>query len=249
MKKSSTFVSDSGALSAALDAARGPVVVLDPCGELWSQYWQKCHWDRMWAAWRFMPGDPSGPDSWDVLGELRDVDNAAGAAALAVALFPANQYTEATRQVMVSVLAFANDTRHFSGLPELAGQLWADDLWTAIARWSRQYMHHPALQAARTLLTQEGANEAEGAIRSRMATYHHPHVAQTFQSGAGFRLSTLAQQPCQVIFLTPSIRCMENPELTAVYALLLNSLRRLGALYSVEFALIEPTLNAEGDVT
>jgi hypothetical protein len=85
------------------------------------------------------------------------------------------------------------------------------------------------------------------AIRNCMATYHHPHVAETFTGASGLSLSTLRQRPGQIIFLTPDIRCMESPGLMSVYTFLVNALCALGALHCVTFAFPEPTLTAEGD--
>lgn len=251
MTTSGTFAPDAGALSSLLDAAAGPVLVLDPCGALWEAFWQAPRWKTLWQAWRLAPGQTQEGDVWDVLGALRHVHAMDGSEALAAALFPADGHSDLTRSLMACVLAFADDTAHFigraSGLGALAGQLWADDLWTAIARWSRQYPHHPALQAARALLTHEGAGGSVLAIRGRMAIFHHPHVAETFTGAPGFSLSALRQRPGQVIFLTPDIRCMESEALTSVYGFLFNALQAMAALHHVTFSLAELTLTAEGD--
>lgn len=248
MTLSSVFASDGRALSDALDAGRGPIVVLDPCGELWAQFWQESRW-RLWRAWRFSPGHVERYDCWDVLAELQSVNPRAGATVLASALFPLTDDAELTRRLMGLVLAFADDTGHFNGLASLAGQLWADDLWPALTRWSRLFPHHPMLQMARALLTQEGAGTAVLTIRNRMATYHHPHVAETFQAGVGFRITTLGLQLGQIIFLTPGIRCLENPELMAVYAFIIESLLQLSALHHKPFTLFQPAHIFEGDAS
>jgi len=251
MITSGTFAPDAGALSSLLDAGKGPVLVLDPCGALWQSFWDTPRWSTLWQAWRLAPGQTQEGDVWDVLGALRHVHAVEGAAALAASLFPAENHSDLTRELMACVLLFADDTGHFNGegagFGALAGQLWADDLWIALARWSRRYPYHPSLQAARELLTQEGAGEAAAAIRSRMTIYHHPHVAETFTGAPGFGLGTLKQRPGQVIFLTPDIRCMESAELTDVYAFLFDALRAVGALHYVTFSLAEPKIISEGD--
>ena len=250
MITSGTFAPDAGALSSLLDAGEGPVLVLDPCGALWEAFWQSPRWKNAWQAWRLAPGQTQEGDVWDVLGALRQVTAEDGCGALATALFPADGHSDLTRELMTCVLTFADDTGHFTGrsagLGGLAGQLWADDLWTAIARWSRLYEKHPALQTARALLTQDGAGESVRAVRDRMAIFHHPHVAESFTGGAGIDLRRLRQRPGQVIFLTPDIRCMESAELTGVYAFLLDALRAFGALHHVTFSLAEPLIIPEG---
>lgn len=245
MIMNSWFSPDGSDLYATLEAGLGPVVVLDPCGELWTQFLLEDRW-RLWRVWRLMPGQAGDFDGWDVLGEIQGVNAAAGASVLAAALFPLTQNTELTRRLMSCVLAFANDTGHFMGLPALAGQLWADDLWPVIARWSRLFPYHPALQKARELLTLEGAGEAMMAIRHRMMTYHHPHVAETFQAGMGFCLSRLRLQPGQILFLTPSIRCLENVDLMAVYTFITESLLQLSALHYQPLTLFQPKFPFEG---
>ncbi|WP_226020500.1 prepilin peptidase-dependent protein [Serratia symbiotica] len=245
MTMSSVFVPDSHALTAALDAADGPLLVLDPCGELWTQFWQASRW-RCWQAWRLMPGQTPEGDNWDVLRELQGVKAREGVAALSGALFPGEGPASLTHRLMVCILTFAEDTRCCADLPTLAGRLWADDLWAVIARWRRQYRVHPALQAAQTLLTQWGAGEAAQAIRERMAVYHHPHVAETFLAGYGFRLETLRARPGQILFLTPGIRCLEDPALMAVYAFITGALRALSVLHYQPFTLFQPTLTHQG---
>jgi len=240
------FAPDGRDLYTALETGHGPVVVFDPCGELWTQFWLESRW-QLWRAWRLMPGQTDRHDGWDVLGELQSVNVAEGAAVLAAALFPLMPSDSLTQRLMRCVLTFADDCGLFSGLPDLASQLWADDLWTAMARWSRQFPYHSALQAARALLTQEGAGEAVLAIRLRMMTFPHPHVAPTFQGGAGFRLSRLRQQPGQILFLTPDIRCLENPELMAVYTFMTECLMQLSALHYQPFTLFQPAKPVEGD--
>lgn len=251
MTTSGTFAPDAGALSSLLDAGSGPVLVLDPCGEMWAAFWNTPRWSRLWQAWRLAPGQTQEGDVWNVLDALRHVNAADGAAAVAAALFPAETYSDLTRRLMACVIGFADDTGHFSGdaagLGALAGQLWADDLWIALARWGRQYPYHPSLQAARELLTHDGAGDAAAAIRSRMAIYHHPHVAETFTGAPGFSLSTLKLRPGQVVFLTPDIRCMESDDLTSVYGFLARALLQMAALHHVTLPLIEPILTAEGD--
>ena len=253
MTMSGTFAPDAGALATLLDAGEGPVIVLDPCGVLWAQFWLTARWSSLWQAWRLAPGQTQEGDVWNVLDALKGVSAPEGCTSIAAALFPAGEHSELTRQLMACVLAFADDSGYFSGqssgLGGLAGQLWADDLWAALARWSRKYPYHPALQTARSLLTQNGAGESVQAIRDRMAIYHHPHVAESFAGCAGLNLSTLRQRPGQIIFLTPDIRCMETPALTSVYAFLMNALCTMGALHCVTFALLEPTLTAKGDAT
>ncbi|MGK3137960.1 prepilin peptidase-dependent protein [Pantoea trifolii] len=251
MTTSGTFAPDAGALSSLLDAAAGPVLVLDPCGALWEAFWQAPRWKTQWQAWRLAPGQTQEGDVWDVLGALRHVRATDGSEAISAALFPADAHSDLTRSLMTCVLAFADDTGHFigrsSGLGALAGQLWAGDLWSTLARWSREYPYHPSLQAARALLTHEGAGESVKAISHRMAIFHHPHVAEAFTGAPGFRLSALRQRPGQVIFLTPDIRCMESEELTSVYGFLFNALQAMAALHHVAFSLAEPALTAEGD--
>ncbi|NWC63947.1 prepilin peptidase-dependent protein [Cedecea sp. P7760] len=251
MTTSGTFAPDVGALFSLLDAGSGPVLVLDPCGALWDAFWQTPRWKNLWQAWRFAPGQAQEGDVWDVLSALRQVDPADGATAVAAALFPADCHSDLTRRLMTCVVAFADDTGHFTGraagLGALAGQLWAGDIWSSIARWSRQYPHHPALQTARALLTLEGASASVLAIRNRMEIFHHPHVAETFTGASGFRLSTLRQRPGQVIFLTPDIRCMESEDLTSVYRFLASALQAMAALHHVTFSLVEPGLTAEGE--
>jgi hypothetical protein len=251
MTTSCTFAPDAGALFSLLDAGNGPVLVLDPCGAMWEAFWHAERWKTQWQAWRLAPGQTQEGDVWDVLGAMRDISASDGSMALASALFPEEEHSDLTRRLMSCVMAFAGDTGlffgRFAGLGALAGQLWADDLWTAIARWSRQYPHHPALQSARSLLTLEGAGESVMAIRYRMAIFHHPHVAETFTGAVGLSLRALRQHPGQVIFLTPDIRCMESGELTFVYRFLVSALMAMAALHQVTFALVEPTLTAEGD--
>jgi hypothetical protein len=140
---SGTFAPDAGALASLLDAGEGPVIVLDPCGALWTEFWQTPRWSRLWQAWRLAPGQAQEGDVWDVLGALKTVNAAAGTAALAAALFPADGYSDLTRQLMVCLLTFAHETGHVSDLPALAGRLWADDPLAAIARWSRKYPFDP----------------------------------------------------------------------------------------------------------
>ncbi|WP_210512564.1 prepilin peptidase-dependent protein [Pantoea ananatis] len=251
MTTSGTFAPDTGALSSLLDAGKGPVLVLDPCGELWEAFWQAPVWKKLWQAWRLAPGQTQEGDVWDVLAAMGSVNAADGSECLAAALFPADRHSELTRRLMSCVLAFADDTRHFSGCPAglgaLAGQLWAGDLWTTLARWSRQYPYHASLQAARALLTLEGASESEAAIRKRMEIFHHPHVAETFTGAPGLSLSTFRQRPGQVIFLTPDIRCMEREDLTSVYGFLADALQAMASLHHVTFSRVEPVLTPEGD--
>lgn len=249
MKTSSTFASDADALTTFLDSGSGPIIVLDPCGVLWNQFHSTQRWSRLWQAWRLAPGQTQEGDAWDVLGALSHVSATEGTAALAAAMFPTEAHTSLTRQLMACVLTFAVDSGHFSGrasgLAALAGQLWADELWTALARWSKKYPCHPALQSARALLTHEGASESAQAIRNGMAIYHHPHVAESFAGECGLNLSTFRLRPGQIIFLTPDIRCMENPALTEVYGFLFTALHALGALHHLNFAVIEPALTTE----
>lgn len=251
MTTSGIFAPDAGALSSLLDASSGPILVLDPCGAMWEAFHRTSRWSQVWQAWRLAPGQTQEGDVWDVLGALQHVNAAEGAAALAEALFPAGAYTCLTRRLMACVIEFVDDTKHFSGdaagLGALAGQLWADDLWIALARWGRQYPYHPALQAARELLTHDGAGEAASAIRSRMAIYHHPHVAETFTGAPGLKLSTFKLRPGQAIFLTPDIRCMESNDLTSVYSFIFSSLQKMAALHDVTLSLVEPVLTSEGD--
>lgn len=242
MTTSSTFAPNDGALASLLDAGVGPVIVLDPCGAQWDTFWNTSRWSRVWQAWRLAPGQILDDDSWDVLDALKSLNAAEGPTTLAAALFPTDEHSDLTRQLMACLLAFASDAGHICHLPALAGQLWADDPWVAISHWTRKHPYHPALQAARELLTHEGASESVAAIRNLMAAYHHPHIARTF-TGGGLNLSSLRTRPAQIIFLTPDIRCMENGELSAVYAFLVTALRTLGSLHYVEFALVEPTLN------
>lgn len=251
MTTNGTFAPDAGALSSLLNLGSGPVLVLDPCGVLWETFWQAPVWKKVWQAWRLAPGQTQEGDIWDVLGAMRDVRASDGSMAIAAALFPVGTHSDLTRRLMTCVIAFADDTGLFigrsAGLGSLAGQLCADDLWTAIARWSRQYPHHPALQSARALLTLDGAGESVLAIRHRMAIFHHPHVAETFTGAVGLSLSTFRQRPGQIIFLTPDIHCMESDELTSVYSFLVNALQEMAALHQVTFSVVGPILNAEGD--
>lgn len=247
MTTSDTFAPDSGALSSLLDAGEGPVLVLDPCGAQWETFWSTRRWSRLWQAWRLAPGQTQEGDVWNVISALSHINKAAGTAALATALFPEARHGGLARELMACLLTFASDTGHVSDLPALAGQLWADDPWAAIARWSRKYPYDPALQTARALLTREGASEALLAIRYRMGIYHHPHVAETFAGAAGLSLSTFRQRPGQIIFLTPNIRCMESGELTSVYGFLVSALQTMAALHQVTLSLVEPALTAEGD--
>lgn len=251
MTTSSTFAPDTGALYSLLDAGIGPVLVLDPCGALWEDFWQSPHWKNRWKTWRLAPGQTQEGDVWDVLSALRQVNPEDGATAVATALFPADRYSDLTRRLMACVMTFADDTGHFTGraagLGAQAGQLWAGGIWRCIARWSRQYPHHPALQTARALLTLEGASASVLDIRNRMEIFHHPHVAETFTGATGFTLSRLRQRPGQVIFLTPDIRCMESEALTSVYRFLASALQAMAALHHVTFSLVEPVLTAEGE--
>lgn len=249
MTTSVTFAPDDGALASLLDEGTGPVIVLDPCGALWDTFWNTPRWSRLWQAWRLAPGQAQESDVWNVVEALKNVSAAAGISSLTAALFPADEYSDLTRELMACMLRFADVTGHVSDLPALAGQLWADGLWTAIARWSRKYPYDPSLQTARALLTREGASGASQAICSRMATYHHPHVAETFSGAPGLRLDTLRLRPGQIIFLTPDIRCTESAELAAVYTFLVTALRTLGALHNVNFSFVAPALTAEGDVS
>ena len=175
-----------------------------------------------------------------------DQVSTAGAPAIAAALFPAGEFSELTREIMTCLLRFASETGHVSDLPALAGKLWADDLWEAIARWSRKYPFDPSLQAARAMLTRDGASDAAQAISSRMAIWHHPHVASTFAGAQGLNLSTLRQRSGQFIFLAPDFRCMERAELAAVYGFLVTALNAVGALHHVSFSFVEPVLIEEG---
>lgn len=247
MTTSGTFAPDAGALSSLLDAGTGPVLVLDPCGVLWETFWNTPRWSRLWQAWRLAPGQTQEGDVWNVISALGQVNQAAGTAALAAALFPEGRYAGLTRELMACLLTFADNTGHVSDLPALAGQLWADDPWAAIARWSRKHPSDPTLQTVRAMLTREDASEALLAIRHRMGTYHHPHVAESFTGAPGLNLSTLRQRPGQVIFLTPDIRCMESEDLTSVYGFLMSALQAMAALRHVTFSLVEPVMNAEGE--
>lgn len=240
------FSPDGRDLYTALDAGQGPLVVLDPCGELWTQFWLESRW-QLWKSWRLMPGQAERYDNWDVLAALQNVNLDEGASVLAAALFPLMTPESLTQRLMRSVLTFADDSGLFSGLPDLASQLWADDLWTVIARWSRQFQNNGALQAARALLTQEGAGEAVLAIRLRMMTFAHPHVSQTFQGGSGFRLNRLRQQPGQIVFLTPDIRCLENPELMGVYTFMTKCLLQMSAMHYQPFTLFRPAGASYGE--
>lgn len=250
MKTSCTFAPDSGALFSQLEVSEKPILVLDPCGKMWEAFWHTPRWNTLWQAWRLAPGQTHESDVWDVLGALHHVRGIDGSTALATALFPEGQHSELTRRLMTCVMTFADDTGHFSGcssgLGALAGQVWADDLWTAIARWSRQYPNHKALQKARALLTCEGAGDAVLAIRDQMFIFHHPHVAETFTGTTGINLGTLRLRPGQIIFLTPDIRCMESPELTSVYSFLLNALQSMATLHHVNFSLLKAALAEEG---
>lgn len=245
-----TFAPDADALFSLLDVGAGPVLVNDPCGTLWEAFWQAPHRKTVWQAWRQAPGQTQEGDVLDALGALRHVHADDGATVLAAALFPAECHSDLTRQLMTCVIKFANDTGHFtgpsSGLGALAGQLWADDLWGAVAHWSQQFPHHPALQSARALLTREGVSESVLAICKRMTIFHHPHVAETFTGALGLSLRTLCQRPGQVIFLTPDIRCMESNELTSVYDFLMRALQAMASLNYVTFSLTEPVRDVEG---
>lgn len=245
MTTSGTFAPDAGALASLLDTGEGPVIVMDPCGALWETFWNTPHWSRLWQAWRLAPGQAQEGDVWNVLSALDQVSTA-GAPAIAAALFPAGEFSELTREIMTCLLRFASETGHVSDLPALAGKLWADDLWEAIARWSRKYPFDPSLQAARAMLTRDGASDAAQAISSRMAIWHHPHVASTFAGAQGLNLSTLRQRSGQIIFLTPDFRCMESAELAAVYGFLVTALNAVGALHHVSFSFVEPVLIEEG---
>jgi len=242
------FSPDGRDLYTALDAGQGPLVVLDPCGELWTQFWLESRW-QLWKSWRLMPGQAERYDNWDVLAALQHVNVDEGASVLAAALFPLMTPESLTQRLMHSVLTFADDSGLFSGLPDLASQLWADDLWTVIARWSRQFQYNMALQGARALLTEEGAGEAVLAIRLRMMTFAHPHVAQTFQGGYGFRLNRLRPQPGQILFLPPDIRCLEHPELMSVYTFMTDCLLQLSARHHQPFTLFRPAVAAQGEAS
>lgn len=248
MITSGSFAPDDGEFANLLNAAKGPVIALDPCGTLWNTFWQTPRWSQLWQAWRLAPGQIQEGDVWNVVSALKNVNPAAGSSALSAALFPADEYSDLTRELMDCLLQFADDTAHVSDLPTLAGKLWADDLWIAIARWSRKYPYNPFLQAARTLLTRDGAGDSVKAIRNRMATYHHPHVAETFSGTSGLNLNTFRQRSGQIIFLTPDIHCMESAELTDVYAFLVTALRAIGALHHITFSLIEPVLITEVEI-
>lgn len=243
-----TFAPDAGALGNLLDAGEGPVIVLDPCGAHWKSFFQTPRWPRLWQAWRLCPGQTQEGDVWNVISALKGVNSLAGSSALAEALFPVNEYSDLTRELMSCLLQFTDETDHVHDFPALAGQLWADELWQVMARWSRKYPYNCSLQRARALLTRDGASDAAGSIRSRMAIYHHPHVAETFSGASGLSLNTLRLRPGQIIFLTPDIRSMESKELTDVFAFLLTSLRSIGALHYIAFSIVEPALVAQGDV-
>lgn len=242
MTTCSIFAPDANALACLLKTGGGPVLVPDPCGALWETFNEAEHGWPLWQAWRLAPGQTVG-DSWDVLAAVRQVNPAAGAAALAGALFPAGAHGALTRRLMTSLLMFAAETGHPADLPALAGQLWGADPWTVIARWCRQYPAHPALQAARALLTLSGAGDAMAAIRARMGLYYHPYVSAAFAAGGGFNLSTLAYCPAQIIFLTPDMRCMEDRDLTGVFAFLLTALCEFGALHGRPFTVLNPMVN------
>lgn len=248
MIKSGTFAPDAGALEKLLDAGTGPVIVLDPCGAHWNIFFQTPRWSRLWQAWRLCPGQTQEGDVWNVISALKGVNSVAGSSALAEALFPVDEHSDLTRELMSCLLQFTDETDHVHDFPALAGQLWADELWQVMARWSRKYPYNPSLQRARALLTHDGASHAAGAIRRRMAIYHHPHVAETFSGTCGLNLNTFRLRPGQIIFLTPDIRSMESNELTDVFAFLLTSLRSVGALHYIKFSIVEPALVAQGDL-
>ncbi|MBU9819656.1 prepilin peptidase-dependent protein [Rahnella sp. BCC 1045] len=239
---------DGRDLYATLEAGQGPVAVLDPCGELWAQFWLSNRGEE-WRAWRLMPGLDGIHDSWDILGELQDVNVSEGAAVVASGLFPLMPQAALTPSLMRCVLTFADDCGQFCGLPGLATALWAEDLWTFIARWSRQFPYNPSLKSARELLTHEGAGEAALAIRLRMMTFAHPHVTRTFQAGPGFNLRRLRRQPGQILFLTPDIRCLEDPELKALYTFMTQCLLQLSALHSQPFTLFQPVPVQTGEAS
>lgn len=248
MTTNDIFTPDDGPLFALSDAGGGPVLVLDPCGTRWKTFWTTSRWPPHWRAWRLAPGQTQEGDAWSVTGELDHVDRAAGAAAIAASLFPEARHA-LTRELMGCLLRFASETGHAGDFPSLAGQLWAGEPWDTIARWTRAYPDSPLLRTARSLLTEEGASEALLAIRYRMSIYHHPHVAETFAGEGQLQLSTLRQDPHQIIFLTPDIRCMESGELTSVYGFLVSALQSVAALHHVTLTLVEPPLNTEGDAS
>lgn len=56
MTTSGSFAPDTGALSSLLDAGNGPVLVLDPCGELWEAFWQAPVWKNSGRPGAWRPG-------------------------------------------------------------------------------------------------------------------------------------------------------------------------------------------------
>jgi hypothetical protein len=243
------WVSSEGCeIRAALDSGKGPIVVFDPCGEFWEQFSQESRW-RPWRAWRFQPGQLGAFDGWDVLRELHSVSLSEGASVLANALFPESLEAPLTRKLMSYILIFVAETGYFKTLPELSGALWADDLWTVIARWSRHYPENHALRSARALLTLEGAADSIVAIRYRMMIFHHPNVAASFPYDVGLSLSTFRSRPAQIVFLTPPINILEDSdsEMHAVYAFIMESLRVLSALHYQPASLFYPTRITEGE--
>ncbi|OWY74678.1 prepilin peptidase-dependent protein (plasmid) [Pantoea allii] len=239
MKLNSVISEEGLTLAEALDAGRGPLLVPDPGGELWNQFWDEPRW-RPWLAWRLAPGVTQEGDSWDVLRELEGVRAEEGVSAVAGALFPDLPANSLTRSLMETLLGFAGNSKLCADLPSLAARIWADDVWGFISRETKRDSWNPALQAATALLSKPGADQSAHAIRDMMAVYHHPHVAETFEHGRGFRLSTLRTRPCQIVFLTPDVMTPEKPELMAVYAFLSGALMSLSALRFAPFTAFIP---------
>lgn len=240
MNVNSVISGEGQTLAEALDAGRGPLLVPDPGGELWKQFWDEPRW-RPWQPWRLAPGVPQEGDCWDVLRELEGVRAEEGVMALAEALFPDLPANSLTRSLMEALLGFAGNSPSCPDLPSLAAGIWADGAWGFIARETKRDRWSPALQAAAGLLSRPGAEASAQAIRDLMAVYHHPHVAETFEHGRGFRLSTLRTRPCQIIFLTPDVMAPEKPDLMAVYAFLSGALLSLSTMRSAPFITFSPS--------
>ena len=224
------------ALSCMLDKRCEPVIVYDPCGILWETYWITRRWRHSWQAWRLAPGLTQEGDTWNVISALSGIDKETGTKALARALFPEDKYESLPRDLMACIVRFAEDTGNIADLPALASQLWAEDPWITIARWSKMYPTNPALQRARTLLTGQGASNAVLTIRNCMGTYHHPLVAETFSDTPGFDLGSLKERPAQIVFLTPDEACLRDEDLAYAYTFMIRALMAMAELHRVKIS-------------
>ncbi|NIG98049.1 MAG: hypothetical protein G5701_01570 [Serratia symbiotica] len=79
-----------------------------------------------------------------------------------------------------------------------------------------------------------------------MLQHMSPQRRADILAGYGCWLDTLRARPGQILFLTPRIRCLEDPALMAVYAFITGALRALSMLHYQPFTLFQPTLTHQG---